>query len=223
MTPIQDFHHGDRPNVDHIRMFGSETYVFNESDSQPGLTSKAWTGYLVGYGARNQYRIYNPARNDVYVQRDILFNEQGVGPPKSITTYDNFFHDKNTEDTAQIFLLLSGETEQLTRFTPVDKNLTLYPASSAAPANFTPIQTPLQNDGDSSTLLHVPAIAHDMANTGTRFPLPTQDIPVPETPLPVPAIPDRSQVPGMFEDSDNDLRDALLFEKDDESGHGAPC
>ena len=223
MTPIQDFHRGDPPNVDHIRIFGSETYVFNESDSQPGLTSKAWTGYLVGYGAQNQYRIYDPARNVVYVRRDIPFNEQVVGPPKPITTYDNFFHDKNTGDTAQIFLLLSGKTEQFTRFTPVDKNLTLYPASSAAPANFTPIQTPLQNDGDSSTLLHVPAIAHDMANTGTRFPLPTQDIPVPETPLPVPAIPDRSQVPGMFEDSDDDLRDALLFEKDDDSAHGAPC
>ena len=41
MTPIQDFDHGDPPNVDHIRIFGSETYVFNESDSQPALTSKA--------------------------------------------------------------------------------------------------------------------------------------------------------------------------------------
>ena len=51
MTPIQDFHHRDPTNIDHIRIFGSETYVFNESDSQPGLTSKAWTGYLVGYDA----------------------------------------------------------------------------------------------------------------------------------------------------------------------------
>ncbi len=53
MTPIQDFYRFDPPNVDHIRIFGSETYVFNKSDSQPGLTSKAWTEYLVDYGAQD--------------------------------------------------------------------------------------------------------------------------------------------------------------------------
>ncbi len=222
MTPIQDFYRGDSPNVDYIRIFGSETYVFNESDSQPGLTSKAWTGYLVGYCARNQYRIYDPASKTIYVRRDIWFNEQVIGPPKPITIYESFFHDKNMGDTAQIFPLLSGKKKQFTRFTSANENLTLYPASSAASANFTPIQTPLQNEGGSSTLLHVSAIAHDTANTETRLPSPTQGIPVPETPLPVPAIPDSSQVPDMFEDSDNDLSDAPLSEKDDDSRHSAP-
>ncbi len=41
MTPIQDFHRGNPPNVDHISIFDSKTYVFNESDSKPGLRSKA--------------------------------------------------------------------------------------------------------------------------------------------------------------------------------------
>ena len=119
--------------------------------------------------------------------------------------------------------MLSGETEQLTRFTTEDENLTLYPTSSAVPANFTPIQTQLQNDRSSSTLFHVPAIAHDTANTETRFSASTQGIPVPETPPPVSTIPDRNQVSSTFEDSDNDLSDAPLSEKDDDSGHGAPC
>lgn len=138
MTPIQDFHCGDPPNVDHIRIFGSKTYVFNESDSQPGLTSKAWAGYLVGYGARNQYRIYDPARNAVYVREDVRFNGRVVGPPKPIATYDNSFHDKNTRDTAQIFPLLSGETEQLTRFISAVENITLYLASSATTSSSKP-------------------------------------------------------------------------------------
>ncbi len=222
ITPIQDFHRGNPPNVDHIRIFGSETYVFNESDSQPGLTSKAWTGYLVGYGARNQYRIYDPARNALYVRRDVRLNKRVIGPPKLITTYDNSFHDKNMGDVAQIFPLLASETEQPTRFTQEDENLTLYPTSSAAPANFTLIQTQLQNDGSSLTLLHVPAIAHDTANTETGLPASTQSIPVPKTPSPVPTIPDRNKVPGTFEDSDNDLSDAPLSEKDDDNGHSAP-
>ncbi len=168
---------------------------------------------MLGYDAQNQYRIYDPARNAVYVRRDVRFNEKVVGPPKPITNYDNSFHDKNTGDSAQIFSLLSRETKQLTTFTPVDENLTLHPTSSAAPANFTPIQTSLQNDGSSSTLLHVPAIAHNTANTETRYPAPTQGILVPETPPLVPTIPDRNQVPGTFEDSDKDPSDAPLSEK----------
>ena len=175
---------------------------------------------MVGYSAQNQYPIYDPVCNAVYVRRDVRFNERVVGLLKPITTYNNSFHDKNTGNTAQIFQFLSSETEQRTRFTPVDKNLTLHPTSSAASANFTPILTLLQNDGSSSTLLHVPAITHDTANTETRLPTPTQGIPVPESPSSVPTIPDRNQVPGMFENSDNNLSDAPLSEKDDDSGHG---
>ncbi len=222
ITLIQDFYHGNPPNVDHIRIFGSETYVFNESDSPLGLTSKAWTGYLVGCSAQNQFRIYDLACSAVYIRRDVRFNELVVGPPKPITTYDNSFHDKNTGDIAQIFPLLSEKTEQLTRFIPADENLTLYPTSSSAPSNFSSIKTQLQNDGSSSTLLYVPAIAHDMANTETRLPASTQCFPVHETPPPVLTIPDRNQVPGTFEDSDNDLSDVTLFEKDNDSRHSAP-
>ena len=101
----------------------------------------------------------------IYSKRDDRFNERVVGPPKPITTYNNSFHDKNTEDKSQIFPLFQGETDQLTRFIQADENLTFYPASSAAQANFTAIQTQLQNDRSFSTLLHVPAIAHDTANT----------------------------------------------------------
>ncbi len=177
---------------------------------------------MVGYSAQNQYRIYDPACDAVYVRGDVRFNERAVGPPKPITTYNNSFHDKNTGNTAQIFPFLSSETEQRTRLTPADKNLTLYSTSSPAPANFTPIQTLLQNDGSSSTLLHVPAITHDTANTETRLPTPTQGIPVLESPPPVPTIPDRNQVSGTFENSDNDLNDSPMSEKDDDSGHGTP-
>ena len=35
MTHVQDFNRSDPPNVDHKCIFGSKTYVFNESDSKP--------------------------------------------------------------------------------------------------------------------------------------------------------------------------------------------
>ncbi len=125
---------------------------------------------MVGYGTQNQYRIYDPASNALYFRRDIRFDEQVVGPHKPITTYDNFFHDRNTGDTAQIFLLLSGKTEQLTSFTPEDKNLTLYPTSSSAHGNFTLIQTSSQHDKGFSILVHVPKIAHDTIILKLSFP-----------------------------------------------------
>ena len=217
MTSIQDFYRGNPPNVDHIRIFGSETYIFNESDSQPVLTSKAWKRYLVGYGARNQYRIFDLARNAVYVQRDVRFNEQVVSHPKSIITYDNSFQDKNTGDTVQKFPLLSGEKEQLIRFTLADENLTLHPVSSISSVNLTPIQKP----SISLATLHLPAILHGTANAETPLSALTQGTPVPETPVPVPA-PDRNQVPGTFEDSDNDLSDAPLSDRDDDREQSAP-
>ena len=67
MTPIQDFHQDNSLNVDHIRIFGSEIYIFDESNTKPGLTSKAWKKYLVGYNAYNQDRIYDPMHNFVFV------------------------------------------------------------------------------------------------------------------------------------------------------------
>ena len=73
ITPVQDFHRGESPRVDHIRIFGSEAHVFEESDTRPGMRSKAWTGYLVGYGGRNQYRIYDPTRHAVFIRRDVHF------------------------------------------------------------------------------------------------------------------------------------------------------
>ena len=68
ITPIQDFHQGNPPRVDHIRIFGLEAYVFDESAKRPDLTSKAWMGYLVGYDGQNQYCIYDPARHFVFVE-----------------------------------------------------------------------------------------------------------------------------------------------------------
>lgn len=78
ITLIQDFHQGNPPIVDQIRIFGSEAYVFDESATRPGLNSKVWMRYLVGYDGRNQYCIYDPARHFVFVRRDVHFNKRVV-------------------------------------------------------------------------------------------------------------------------------------------------
>ena len=80
VTPFQAWNHGAQPTIDHLRIFGSTTYVFNESQPLPKLAAKSWTGYLVGYEGRHQYRIYDPDRHAVFVRRDVIFNEALIGP-----------------------------------------------------------------------------------------------------------------------------------------------
>ena len=80
ITPFQAWNHGAYPKIDHLRIFGSTTYILNESKLNPRLTTKAWTDYLVGYEGRNQYCIYNLTRHAVFVRRDVIFNDASIGP-----------------------------------------------------------------------------------------------------------------------------------------------
>ena len=80
ITPFQAWNHGAQPRIDHLCIFSSTTYILNESKPNPRLTTKAWTGYLVGYKGRNQYCIYNPTHHAVFVRRDVIFDEASIGP-----------------------------------------------------------------------------------------------------------------------------------------------
>lgn len=88
VTPFQAWNHGVQPTLDHLRIFGSTTYVLNETKPLPRLTTKAWTGYLVGYEGRHQYRIYDPARQAVFVRRDVIFDETSIGPKSDSPAVD---------------------------------------------------------------------------------------------------------------------------------------
>ncbi len=80
VTPFQAWNHGIQPTIDHLRIFGSTNYVLNESKPLSRLTTKVWTGYLVGYERRHRYRIYDPAHQAVFVRRDAIFDETLIGP-----------------------------------------------------------------------------------------------------------------------------------------------
>ena len=65
-TPEEAFTQQGQPRVDHLQIFGSMALVFDE-DLGSKLQSKAQKGYLVGYEGKNQYRIYDPTRRQVFV------------------------------------------------------------------------------------------------------------------------------------------------------------
>ena len=120
ITPIQDFYQGNPLRVDHIQIFSLEAYVFDESATKPGLTSKAWMSYLVGYNKRNQYCIYDLARHSVFVGRDVHFNEQVIRPAQPILTVNNSFG--GTADKMLIFPPLPSKTNDSIKFTYVNTN-----------------------------------------------------------------------------------------------------
>ena len=151
-------------------------------------------------------------RNTVYVRKDVRFNEQVVNPPKSLIIYDNFFQDKNMGNTTQLFPLLLSKTEQLTRFTLTDENLTFHPTSPISPTN--PI--PIQESSISSTMLHLPAIFLGTPNTETPLSVLIQATPTSETPVLVP-VSHQNQVPSMFENSKSDLSDAPLSNREEQN------
>ena len=82
-------HKSNPTAVGHIRIFGCTAYVFDETTPKPKLASKTSTGFLVGFEGHNQYRIYDPVRQGVYVRRDVVFDESSVGPVRQPTAPDS--------------------------------------------------------------------------------------------------------------------------------------
>lgn len=80
MTLFEAWNPNGLPKVDHLRIFGATSFVFDETNPKPKLASKAWTSYLVGYEGQHQYRIYNPTRHAVIVRRDVVCDEASIGP-----------------------------------------------------------------------------------------------------------------------------------------------
>ena len=59
-----------------LHVFGCDAYVYDEKAKfKEKMAPRAWIGKLVGYEGTNQYRIYDPVRRAVHIQRNVVFNE----------------------------------------------------------------------------------------------------------------------------------------------------
>jgi transposase InsO family protein len=73
LTPEEVFT-GTRPNVSHLRIWGSVCYCHVPSEKRTKLDPTADKGILVGYNeASKAYRIFVPARRKIVVCRDVQF------------------------------------------------------------------------------------------------------------------------------------------------------
>ncbi|OMO58967.1 Integrase, catalytic core [Corchorus capsularis] len=70
---------GQKPNVTHLRIFGSVCYARIPKAKRGKLDEKAEVGVFVGYNTRSKgYKIFNPATSNVYVNRDVNFDENAA-------------------------------------------------------------------------------------------------------------------------------------------------
>ena len=75
MTPFQAWS-GTKPNVSHLRVFGSLCYSHVPKDERKKLDSKAQEAIFLGYSLETKgYRLYNPIAQKVYFSRDVIFDE----------------------------------------------------------------------------------------------------------------------------------------------------
>ena len=75
MTPYEAWH-GEKPKVDHLRVFGCDAYAHIPKNERSKFDLKARTCILVGYGQeRKGYRLYDPTRQKIMHSRDVRLNE----------------------------------------------------------------------------------------------------------------------------------------------------
>ena len=91
MTPIQAWT-GLKPNVTHLRVFGSLCFSHIPKDERKKLDPKAQEAIFLGYGQETKgYRLYNPISRKVFFSRDVIFDE---------TKFPSKRKERNDEDTS---------------------------------------------------------------------------------------------------------------------------
>ena len=77
-TPEEVFT-GSRPEVSHIRIFGSVCYCHVHAGNRKKLDPYGEKGLLDGYNKiLKAYRVYIPTRKRIIVSRDVQFDEDGA-------------------------------------------------------------------------------------------------------------------------------------------------
>ena len=71
---------GDKPRVDHLRVFGCAAYCHIAKDERRKLDSKSRKCIFLGYADnRKGYRLYDVNNQKIIYSRDVTFNEMARG------------------------------------------------------------------------------------------------------------------------------------------------
>ena len=75
MTPYEAWY-GEKPKVEHLRVFGCDAYSHIPKDERSKFDSKAKKCILLGYGSQTKgYKLFDQSKRKVFHSRDVTFNE----------------------------------------------------------------------------------------------------------------------------------------------------
>ena len=130
---------GRKPNLRHLRVFGSIVYVHVSKEKRRKLDTKAEKCNLVGYSNKQKgYKCYNPRTKQARVSRDVVSNESASWclPPTpdlnsnpssedEINEAEMHLDERETEtlEESLVSFRLSGLNVQLSRFDQSDEEL----------------------------------------------------------------------------------------------------
>ena len=122
MTPYEAYTE-EKPNVNHLRVFGCICYAHIPKDERKKLDSKAREAIMLGYGTEVKgYRLYNPNSQKIFFSRDVIFNESRmynelklIKPvnkvEKLINIEDENYKTQNTEEKGEDLINIEDENE----------------------------------------------------------------------------------------------------------------
>ena len=75
-TPYEAFW-GDKPDISHLRVFGSQCYVHNDSPTWRKFDARAFPAIFIGYSTPSKaWRYYIPSQRKSGTSRNIVFDER---------------------------------------------------------------------------------------------------------------------------------------------------
>ncbi|WVZ23704.1 hypothetical protein V8G54_002248 [Vigna mungo] len=69
---------GNKPDVRHLKIFGSVCYKYVPSELRKKLDDRSETLIIVGYHPTGAYRLYDPAKSKIVISRDVIVDESTV-------------------------------------------------------------------------------------------------------------------------------------------------
>lgn len=88
---------GEKPEVNHIIIFGSPVYVHVPREKRSNLDSSGKTGIFVGYSESSKaYRVYIPGFRQINTSRDVTFDEDAAFN-RSRPNHTDEVHDEDFE------------------------------------------------------------------------------------------------------------------------------
>jgi len=87
---------GDKPTVNHLRIFGSLSYRHIPDERRKKLDDKSEALILVGYHPTGAYKLYSPLKQQVVISRDVVVSRDAVVDEIAAWKWENDYKIHNS-------------------------------------------------------------------------------------------------------------------------------